>query len=258
MTGTVAPHGLYTPEELYRLLPAALRARDAELGGSGTGPLRQLIEVICDQVNAVAEGIEQFYDDQFIETCADWVAPYIGDLIGYRPLNGVVPAVASPRAEVANTIRYRRRKGTASMLEQLARDVTGWPARVVEYFELLTTSQHMKHVRPHAPGSADLRGADRLALGTPYQAGAFERSTHTAEMRRIEGSAGRYNIPNVGIFLWRIGAQPVVRSELVPNGDGDNRRYRFDPLGADTTLFGDPRPEEDITHLAGPLDLPSH
>ena len=36
-------------------------------------------------------------------------------------------------AEVAHTIGYRRRKGTAAVLEQLARDVTGWPAaRVVE------------------------------------------------------------------------------------------------------------------------------
>jgi len=161
---------------------------------------------------------------------------------------------------VANTIRYRRRKGTASMLEQLARDVTGWPARVVEFFELLTTTQHMKHVRAHAAGTADLRGADRLALGAPYQAGAFESGTHTAEMRRIATADGRYNIANVGIFLWRIGAQPVVRSDLVPDRDGDTRRYRFDPLGADTTLFGDPRPEEDVGHLttrpAQPLDLP--
>ena len=32
------------------------------------------------------------YDDQFIETCAEWLAPYIGDLIGYRTLHGVVRA----------------------------------------------------------------------------------------------------------------------------------------------------------------------
>ena len=68
----------------------------------------------------LAESLEQLYDDQFIETCAPWVAPYIGDLVGYRTLHGVVPQVASPRAEVANTIRYRRRKGTVSVLEQLA------------------------------------------------------------------------------------------------------------------------------------------
>src|SRR5256885_6291610 len=50
------------------------------------------------------------------------------DLVGYRTLHGVIPQLASPRADVANTIRYRRRKGAVSVLEQLATDVTGWPA----------------------------------------------------------------------------------------------------------------------------------
>ncbi|MGH2604224.1 MAG: hypothetical protein ACRDJ9_33160, partial [Dehalococcoidia bacterium] len=123
-------------------------------------------------------------------------------LIGYRTLHGVVPQVASPRAEVANTIRYRRRKGTASMLEQLARDVTGWPARAVEFFELLATTQYTNHVRPHAAATADLREAARLEFaGT-----AFDDLAHTAEVRRVGTHAGRYNIPNVGIFLWRVQA----------------------------------------------------
>ena len=77
------------------------------------------LALIARELGALEENLEQLYDDQFIETCADWVVPYIGDLIGYRPLHGVAPAIASPRAEVANTIAYRRRKGTALMLEQL-------------------------------------------------------------------------------------------------------------------------------------------
>ena len=60
-----------------------------------------------------------------------------GHLVGYRTLHGVSGRIGSPRAEVANTIAYRRRKGTASMLEQLARDVTGGDARVVEFFQRL-------------------------------------------------------------------------------------------------------------------------
>ncbi|HET8660171.1 MAG TPA: hypothetical protein VFM55_14375, partial [Micromonosporaceae bacterium] len=111
-------------DALYALLPAVYRVRDAESGGA----LRELVEVIAEQVGVVEESLDQFYDDLFVETCAQWLAPYVGDLVGYRPLHGVVPRVASPRAEVANTVRYRRRKGTAAMLEQLARDVTGWPA----------------------------------------------------------------------------------------------------------------------------------
>lgn len=50
------------------------------------------------------------------------------------------------------------------MLEQLARDVTVWDARVVEFFELLITTQYMNHLRLHNKASPDLRvcaGASR-------------------------------------------------------------------------------------------------
>lgn len=87
--------GLYSTEELYRLLPAVYRIRDAEQGGV----LRELVDVLAGQVNVLAESLEQMYDDEFIETCAPWAAPYIGDLIGYRTLHGVVPQIASPRAD---------------------------------------------------------------------------------------------------------------------------------------------------------------
>jgi hypothetical protein len=185
------------------------------------------------------------------------VAPYIGDLIGYRVLHGVVPQVASPRAEVANTIAYRRRKGTAAVLEQLAQDVTGWPARAVEYFERLATTQYMNHPRPHAQAFVDLRRHEALGwIGT--QDGALEDLAHTADVRRIAAPAphrpGRHNIVNVGIFLWRTAAVPVRRSPLVEHADG--QRFRFHPLGVDAQLFGLPRPAADITSLAGPLDVP--
>jgi hypothetical protein len=122
---------------IYNLLPAIYRIRDAEQGE----PLKGLLSVIAEQVAVLDESLAQSYDDLFIETCAPWVVPYIGDLIGYRTIKGVPTKISSPRAQVANTIGYRRRKGTASMLEQLARDVTGWDARVVEFFQLLATTQ---------------------------------------------------------------------------------------------------------------------
>ena len=243
--------GLYTTEEVYRLLPALYRARDEEQGGV----LRELIDLITTQVNVLAESLDQMYDDQFIETAAPWLVPYIGDLVGYRTLHGVAPEIASPRAEVANTIRYRRRKGTVFVLEQLAADVTGWPARAVEYFRLLATTQYMNHVRPDAAATADLRDQGRLGLAGRYQAGAFDDLAHTAEMRRISTGAGRYNIPNVGIFLWRVDALRLERSPLVAD-EGSTVRYRFDPLGVDRQLFLAQRTETEITHLAEPLDVP--
>src|SRR5260370_41171781 len=113
------------------LLPAIARIGDVEQGE----PLKALLAVIAEQVAVLEEDLAQSYDDHFIETCAEWVVPYIGDLIGYRGLHGVVQRISSPRAEVANTIGYRRRKGTVVALEQLARDVTGWAPALVEFFQ---------------------------------------------------------------------------------------------------------------------------
>jgi len=246
MSGT----GLYTTDELYRLLPEVYRVRDAEQNGV----LRELIDLLAGQVNVLAESVEQAYDDQFIETCAAWVAPYIGDLVGYRTLNGIVPQVASPRAEVANTIRYRRRKGTVTVLEELGRDVTGWPAHAVEYFRLLVTSQYMNHVRSQANATADLRSALDLELAGGFQAGAFDRFAHTGEMRSVVSRSGRYGIQNIGIFLWRVASLPLTAPLVAADGSG--RRFRFDQLGTDKPLFADPRTETDVTHATEPLDLP--
>jgi hypothetical protein len=113
---------------LHRLLPAVYRVRDAERGE----PLRALLEVIGPELDRIEEDIAGLYDNWFIETCDEWVVPYIGDLLAARPIRSISGAGVSTRAYVANTLRYRRRKGTAFVLEQLARDTTGWPAHAVD------------------------------------------------------------------------------------------------------------------------------
>lgn len=232
-------------QRLYDLLPAIYRIRDAE----ADKPLAALITVLAEQNGVLQADLEQLYDDQFIETCAAWVAPYIGDLIGYRTLHGASPKTASGRAEVANTIAYRRRKGTASVLEQLARDVTGWNARVVEYFQLLATTQYMNHTRPFNHYAPDLRQWELLErLHTP-----FERVAHTVDVGRIAKGEGLYNIPNIGIFLWRLNAYPLTRSPAV---EIDARRFMCSPLGNNISLFNRPQTEDEITHLAEPLNVP--
>lgn len=233
-------------DALYALLPAIYRSRDAAEGF----PLRALIAVVAEQAAVVEDNIEQLYDDQFVETCADWVAPYIGALVGYRPLHGVAPRVASPRAEVANVIAYRRRLGTALVLEQLARDVTGWPARAVEYFRAVATTQRMNHIRAghhFAPDLRDWRGLE--AAG-----GAFDPFTRTADMRSIARADGRYGLPNVGIHLWRLRAFARTSAPAIAV---DAQRHLFSPLGAPLPLFSNPKDEPRISHAATPLDVPA-
>jgi hypothetical protein len=241
----------FDAQRLYALLPAIYRLRDAEVGE----PLKALLTVIADEIGILEENLAQLYDDQFIETCADWVVPYIGDLIGVRALHGVVPRVSSPRAEVANTIRLRRRKGTAAVLEELARDVTGWPARVVEFFEWLGWTQYMNHPRVYPPrgGWLDVRdheACERIA----YADGAFDRTAHTLDIRRIATGRGRYNIPHVGLFLWRLQAYPVTRGTARQVG---LNRFTFNPVGLDTQLFNRPQTETAITRLAEEIHVPA-
>ena len=238
-----------TAQRLYDLMPAVYRLRDAERGE----PLRALLAAFADQFAVLEENIDQLYDDQFIETCASWVAPYIGDLIGYRGLHGVAPEIASPRAQVANTIAFRRRKGTALMLEELAHDVTDWPAHAVEFFELLTATQFMNHIRPKAQATANLSDIGATFL----EGGAFGRFAHTPDMRRPEAGSGRYNIPNIGLFLWRLLSARLTKLPLVPDpGDLSGRRFRLNPLGADLRLYRRAQTEDDITHLSDPINVP--
>jgi hypothetical protein len=234
-------------ERLYGLLPAIHRVRDAQEGGD---QLRALLAIAEEQLDLLEADVERLYDDWFIETCQEWVVPYIGDLLGVRGLLEVEGAPFSQRGLVANTIAYRRAKGTVAVLEQLAHDVTGWGARAVEYFQLLATTRAMNHRRRSDIAIADVRSADSAALtGT-----AFEPAQHLADVRHIDNGRGRYNIPHVGLHLWRLQSYPLdilaTARPVAAATPAEAGRYTFSPLGYDLPLFNVPRPEEEFTHLA--------
>jgi hypothetical protein len=247
-------------DRLYQLLPAIYRLRDANQGEA----LRALLGVIEGEFQALEDDIGGLYEDWFIETAAEWVVPYIGDLLGVRGLHSSSSSEFSLRAYVANTLAYRRRKGTATMLEQLAHDITGWNARVVEFFELLGTTQYLNHLRPFNVRTPDFRNADALELlDTP-----FDSAAHTADIRHISNAGlrpaptGRHNIPNIGIYLWRLEAFTVEQGDARPQAAGPEF-FTFSPLGFDGPLFNPPRTEQGegtsatISHLADEINVPT-
>ena len=253
--------------ELYELLPAVYRLRDAEAGY----PLRALLAVVAEQADLVRDNIAGLWDDLFVETCAEWVITYIGNLVGNVPLHGAAAfgalgeAGQHPRADVAKTISYRRRKGTLPMLEELTRDVTGWGAHAVAFFELLGWAQQLNHLRMDpAPdprrrdpaafdrvGTAHVRNTDAMDRSH----GPFDISAHTADIRPIGRRDGWHGIGKVGLFVWRLGAYRLAgvtsrRSATHHHG------WHLSPFGNPAPLFTLPAPETDQAGLADERNVP--
>lgn len=231
-------------DRLYNLLPATYRICDVQQGE----PLRALLRVIEEEMLALERDIDGLYDDWFIETCSEWVVPYIGDLLDVKNVRPISSSAWSLRSYVANALAYRRRKGTAEVLEQMSRDVTGWPAHVVEFFEQVATTQHLNHLRPDNLQTPDLRETDRLEL----LGGPFGKIAHTADVSPIAVWRGKYSIPNLGIFLWRLQSYPLkgVSACKVEGG------YTFDPTGRDVPLFNSPQTRAWIGYLSEEIDVP--
>jgi hypothetical protein len=233
------------PDRLYDLIPVIYRLRDADQGY----PLRALLQVIAEQVEVVEDDISGLYRNWFIETCEDWVVPYIGALIGYTPVSTGPLAVRGqrglarerivvPRREVANTIRFRRRKGTLTLLEELAGAVAGWPARAVEFYRQLAVTQHIDHLRMQRGRTAELRDGDALeALGT-----AFDEMARNVDVRRVNSvhSRGTANIPEVGVFVWRLRSYSVTQAPAYCYEEESPNCYLFSALGNDCQLYLDP------------------
>jgi hypothetical protein len=268
----------WTRDKLFELLPSVYRQRDEAIAadkGLETGPLGALLDVIATELVSMEAHLEQSYDNHFIETCEPWVLAYIGNLLGIEGLPVTRGSAYSPRAFVANTLSYRRRKGTPGMLEQLARDTTGWYARVTEYFLLLAPTRHLNR-RSGRLFSPDIRQLEPLErLDSP-----FAESSRLPEVRNIDGPhAGRYNIPSVGIHLWPLKvlsppdatgtpASPAAPyavearpASFPPNPGEPVARWYLHPLGQPTRLFNrplsrDPASAAEVTALAEERDVP--
>jgi hypothetical protein len=241
-------------DRLYELLPVIYRQRDAEVGE----PLRQLLGLIADQVDMIEGDIAHLYENWFIETCDDWVVPYIADLIGDRAAGTAGPQPSSPilsgRREVADALRFRKHKGSLWLLEQLAEAVTAWPARAVELSRGLAQMQPIDHLRPRRGGTIDLRSAGDLDL----LGGAFDPASHAVDVRAIgsDRSLGAYDTNNVAVYVWRLSIYPVTRTVAYCLEEAGDHCYTFSILGNDTPLYRLPVPDPEPEDIADEVNLP--
>ncbi len=265
---------------LYERLPEIYRIKDEEQ--QPPGQLKSYLALVEEVFGAIHENIESLYHDLFIETCDDWVIPYIGDLLGTSHLKGDPWTL---RADVADTIALRRRKGTLGAIELLTYILTQWGVHCVELRESLVWNQHLNHQRPDEGGLPPYGRAASETYFTQYgipirhrivRGGTvtlrdpaaltlldspFDPFAHTADLKPPAFRSIRYNLPNLAIFLWRLQAYRVAVSKPVSRGvhsrdasvdlaefpDAAAFIARFDlhPLGQSVRLFNTHRFDPD-------------
>lgn len=211
-------------DRLWELLPTIHRRRDAEtLGG-----LRALLEVISEQALLIEDDIGQRYEDWFIETCAEWAIPYIGELVGVTvPPGGDPPS----RRTVANAIANRRRKGTLPLLERLASEIANWPARAIEFGAVSAQSQSLRLPQHLRGRSIDLRDASSLLADS----GSFDLRAHSPGF-----DGGGTRAADVELAVWRLRAFPVTRAPAACLEDIGPHIFTFSLLANDAPLFVNP------------------
>jgi hypothetical protein len=238
-------------QRLYARVPAHYRVYDAEQGQ----PLLALLRVVGEQVANVRQDLDALWDNFFIETCDDWVVPYIGALLGTNLLAREVGQ--SNRLDVWNTVIWRRSKGTPRMLDALSQAVSEWPTGLIEFFQTLGWSQQMNHIRPEAVLTPDLHDTYQLSLlgraADPFAHAADFKPARPLDQARVAphslgigvagwGTPGRYQIKNLGFFVRRLQTFPLqgaTPAAVAPGAEvpPDAACFTFDPLFRDTPLF---------------------
>jgi hypothetical protein len=78
------------------------------------------------------------------------------------------------------------------------------------------------------------------------------------DVRRVNShrTIGRYNIPSVAVFVWRLRSYSVTRSRPHCEENVHPNCYTFSLLGQDAPLFNKPEAETDPTHIAEEANVP--
>ncbi len=221
-------------EKIWALVPEVYRNADGL--GDRPGRLRALVELLAGQAAIARRSADRLWADTRADEADDWAIPYIGALIGARPVNALNRA--AQRANLGRTILYRRRQGTVRLTELLADDIADWDAVASEGFLRLIRFWHMLDGAPEpgeitgSPkwGFADLRN---VRIGGILD-GPHDDLSHFPDFRRHRGLSGRYGIPKVNLHLFRHYAYALsaVTPRLIAAG-----HYTLDPSGRDVGLY---------------------
>jgi|APLak6261660231_1056022.scaffolds.fasta_scaffold01403_2 hypothetical protein len=151
-------------KELLNILPAIYRYRDSQdldryLSGCA---------VLLDQTyhTLVQLRADHFPDDPAEDglkdgelTCQGWLLPYFAQLLDVKLVS---PSVQARRAEVSHAIAWRQRKGTVTVIEQIAEAIAQTEVVVQEGWRRIAMT-------PRLERGAYLEKLKGVALKSPYQ-----------------------------------------------------------------------------------------
>lgn len=199
-------------------LPPAVRAEPAD---GGPRLLDVLLAAVDTQVAALHEDLDRLRQDFFIESCQDWVVPYLGALLGLPP--------DANRREVAFAVALRRRKGTPAALEDFGFVVTGLTVRVLEGWQHTVWAQRFGHPPPARVAALAPRDLPAMArFGGPFETG-----------RRVFTPGRRWHPRAATAVVWPWQIRTLSDTEAAPLADAG--RFALDPLGGDAPLYLRPR-----------------
>lgn len=231
---------------LYSLLPAVYRQQD-QLNGL---VLQALFTIMQSELQNVQTQIDLAYENYFIETCETWAEPYIGDMLGIQGIHNST-VIAQQRVRIANTIRYRRRKGQQGVLESVINDVTGWNVHIAIFMQTLAMTQYLQNVRLSKSKTMEIRNIYSTdTLNTPFDVNAHRADVHSKDPIY-------YNLNNVGLYIWRLTSYPINKGTAVLFSFQANiAAYWFDPIGRDCQLFNASQRPDSYTVPAIESQLP--
>lgn len=221
-------------EKIWALIPEVYRDQDGMT--QPPGRLRALVEILAGQAAVARRSVDRLWSDTRVDEADDWAIPYLGALVGARPVHALNRA--AQRANLGRTILYRRRQGTVRLSENLADDIADWDAVASEGFLRLIRYWHLLDSAPKAGpitrspqwGYPDLR-TGRLS---ELLDGPQDDLSHFPDLRMQRGTSGRYGIPKLNLHLFRHYARRL--RGVVPRAIADGF-YTLDPSGRDVAMY---------------------
>ncbi|MGH9360477.1 MAG: phage tail protein, partial [Thermoanaerobaculia bacterium] len=238
----------YVARLLYGALPAMYRVQDE--APQGHEELKRFLAVLAAPLAALRQNVEELHADLFIDTAHDWVLPYLADMVGTTL---IFPDADRNRRDVRETVGWRKRKGTPSMLQEMGSLLAERLVVTREGWKLVQMTQDLDLLRRERrlPDLTDARIAETVS-------GPLVVTHHTVDVRAITERTGKFHPRHV--FHW---LHPTLCFPLAGGTPADLRdpltdpdlRFAFHPLGellplrARRTDERDPLPTDRIPPL---------